>query len=196
MPRLPVLDRDDLTGRGRTVFDSIVSGPRGRVEGPLNVWLYSPELAQNAQALGAFCRYRTGLPARLSELAILVTGAHWRAGFEWHVHAPIGLAAGLDPDAVEALRLGGTPSFAREDEAAVHAFARELLEPHVFRRLEELPEARAVSDITYARAEAALGRIGVVELVGVLGYYGLMSMTINAFEVPVPHGAPEPFAAP
>ena len=182
MSRLPDLTLETMSPEQRQVHDMIASGPRGVVEGPLKVWLHSPELAERAQALGAFCRYGTSLPQRLSELAILITGAHWRAGFEWHVHAPIAIKAGIDPEAAEALRTGATPAFARQDDAAVHAFATELL------------RTRTVSAATYARAQAALGPRGVVDLVGVLGYYGFISMTINAFAVPLPPGAPEPFA--
>ena len=182
MPRLPDLDPDTLSPEARRVYDAILSGPRGIVQGPLRVWLTSAGLADKAQALGAFCRYGTSLPPRLSELAILVTGAWWQAGFEWHVHAPIGIGAGLDPAAVEAIRTGGTPQFGKPDEAAVYAFAQDLV------------TRRRVSPSTYARAVDLLGTQAVVELVGILGYYGLISMTINAFEVPVPEGSPEPFA--
>ena len=89
MSRPPVLDEDRLTAEQQAVFDDIRSGPRGLVEGPLRVWLQSPAFAERAQKLGAFCRYGTRLPARLSELAIVIVGAHWRSGFEWSVHAPI-----------------------------------------------------------------------------------------------------------
>lgn len=182
MPRLPDLDPAKLTPEQRVVHDRIVAGPRGRVEGPLRVWLTSPELADRAQALGAFCRYGSSLPQRLSELAILVTGAHWQAGFEWYAHAPIAIAAGIDAGAAEIIRTGGTPVFAKPDEAAVYAFANELV------------TTRRVQPATYAAAHAQLGERGVVDLVGVLGYYALISMTIVAFEVPVPPGETEPFA--
>jgi 4-carboxymuconolactone decarboxylase len=182
MPRIPVLAPEKLTPEQKEVWDAIASGPRGVVQGPLNVWLNSPGLAQRAQDLGAFCRYGTSLPPRLSELAILVTGAHWRAGFEWWAHAPIAAKAGLDPAAIAAIKAGGTPSFDRADEAAVYAFAHELL------------TTREVSKATYAKATLILGELGVVDLVGILGYYGLISMTIKAFEVPVPEGQAEPFA--
>lgn len=180
-PRLADLDEDRLSPEQRVVFDAIRSGPRGVVEGPLRVWVRSPQLATHAQALGAFCRYGTGLPPRLSELAILVTGAFWKAGFEWAVHAPIALKAGLSGDVVEAIRAGAPPRFEAEDEAAVHAFSLEL---HRDRR---------VSDATYRRCADAIGVEGTIELVGILGYYTLISMTINAFEVPLPDGADEPF---
>lgn len=183
MPRLPDLTPETMSADQKRVHDMIASGPRGVVEGPLRIWLHSPELAERAQALGAFCRYGTSLPARLSELAILVTGAHWRAGFEWHIHAPIAIKTGIAPEAAEALRTGATPHFAAEDEAATHALASELLATHT------------VSDATYARARAALGDRGVVDLVAVLGYYGFISMTINAFAVALPPGTPNPFPA-
>ena len=173
---------EDLTPAQRRVHDAIVAGPRGRVEGPLRVWLLSPALAERAQELGAFCRYHTKLPPRLSELAILVTGAFWKAGFEWHVHAPIAREAGVPAEAIEALRLGKEPRFANADEAAVYAFSRELW------------TERRVSDATYRRTAQLLGDETTVELVGILGYYGLISMTINAFEVPLPLGVDQPFA--
>jgi 4-carboxymuconolactone decarboxylase len=182
MPRLPDIVPEELSPEQRRVYDAILSGPRGIVEGPLRVWLNSPDLADRAQALGAFCRYGTVLPPRLSELAIITAGAYWKAGFEWAVHAPIAMKAGVDPEAAEAIRTGKTPLFEKTDEALVHAFAHELL------------HNRKVSAETYRRAEAELGSRALVDLVGILGYYGLICMTIVAFEVPLPEGAPEPFA--
>jgi 4-carboxymuconolactone decarboxylase len=182
MPRLPDLVPDTLDPEQRRVYDAIAAGPRGRVEGPLRVWVRSPALADKAQALGAFCRFGSSLPPRLSELAILVTGAYWKSGFEWFAHAPIAQRAGVDAAVIEAIRTGATPTFAKEDEAAVHAFASEVW------------RTRRVSDATYAHAKAALGERGLIDLVGILGYYGLVSMTINAFEVPLPSGMPDPFA--
>lgn len=165
----------------RVVHDAIIAGPRGKVEGPLGVWLHSAELADRAQALGAFCRFGSALSPKLSELAILVTGAFWRAGFEWHVHAPIAERAGVAPEAIEAIRHGEAVTFEDEQAQAVHDVARELW------------MTRDLSDATYLRAEAALGTRVLVDLVGILGYYGLISMTIKAFRVRVPDGAEEPF---
>jgi 4-carboxymuconolactone decarboxylase len=179
--RLPELTDATMTPEQREAAAAIKASPRGVVQGPLLAWLHSPALADRAQALGAFCRYHTTLPPRLSELAIITTGAYWKAGFEWHVHAPIAIAAGLDVQAVEALRTGGTPHFEQEDEQAVWWFAHHLLHDH------EVPDA------TYRTVEGLLGAAATVELVGVLGYYGLISMTIKAFHVPVPAGEAEPF---
>lgn len=179
--RQPILDETNLTEEQRLVFDKIAGGPRGVVQGPLRVWLQSPQLADKAQALGAFCRYGTRLPPRLSELAILVTGAFWRSGFEWAVHAPIAKTNGIADAVIEAIRLGDRPFFEKEDEAAVYAFARELHETH------------QVGQASYDRVTALFGVEGAVELVGILGYYTLISMTINTFEVPVPEEAGDPF---
>jgi 4-carboxymuconolactone decarboxylase len=182
MPRTPELDTANLSAEQMRVHEAIRSGPRGAVQGPLKVWLQSAELADKAQALGAFCRYGTSLPPRLSELAILVMGAHWQAGFEWTAHAPVAAKAGIDPAAIEAIRKGETPVLAAEDARCVHAFASELL------------NRRRVSDATYTETLAVLGQKAVVELVGILGYYTLISMTIVAFDVPLPEGASDPFA--
>lgn len=182
MSRLPDLTPDNMTAEQRRVHDMIASGPRGRVEGPLYSWLHAPGLAERAQELGAYCRYGTSLPPRLSELAILVTAEYWRAGFEWYAHAPIAARAGHTAENIEALRTGKTPSFTQEDERIVYDYARELL------------RTRAVSDATATRAHKVLGNTGVVDLVGVLGYYGLISMTIKGFRVPLPAGESNPFA--
>jgi 4-carboxymuconolactone decarboxylase len=182
MPRIPEFDIEKFSPEQKRVHDAIKSGPRGVVQGPLKVWLQSAELADKAQALGAFCRYGTSLPPRLSELAIIVTGAHWKAGFEWYAHAPLAAKAGIDPVAIEAIRKGQTPAFQKPDEQVVYDFSTELI------------RNRVVSDATYRRAIDTLGTRSTVELVGILGYYGLISMTIKAFEVPVPEGETEPFA--
>ena len=179
--RTPVLNESALDPEQRAVYDSIAGGKRGIVQGPLRVWLQSPALADRAQALGAFCRYDTLLEPRLSELAILVTGAVWRSGFEWAVHAPIARDAGLSAEVVEAIRCGEAPAFEKEDETAVYAFARQL------------HETRTVDDGAYANVVALLGTQGAVELVGLLGYYTLISMTINVFDVPLPDDAEDPF---
>ena len=168
MPRLPDIDPATLDAEQKRIYDEISSGPRGKVEGPLRVWLTSAELADRAQALGAFCRYGTSLPQRLSELAILVTGAYWQAGFEWHVHAPIGIKAGLDAEAVEKIRAGAEPGLTKDDEKAVYTFSRELL------------TTRRVSNATYAFAEKILGTRGLVDLVGVPGVDIALARSIRA----------------
>ncbi len=171
-------DPATLTPRQKEVYDAIASPPRGRVRGPLAVWLARPELADRAQSFGRYCRYDTSLPSELSELAILVTARHWSAEFEWQAHKPIALAAGLPPAAVDAIRDRQRPEWANPAQAVVHDFASELLERH------------QVSDEVWDRAVKLLGRDSVVDLAGVLGYYGLVAMTLRAFEVPPLEGVP------
>jgi len=184
MARMPAFDPAAMTEHQRRVHDAVMAGPRGVVRGPVQVWLQNPGLAEHAQALGAYCRFGTTLPPRLSELAIILTAKHWDAAYEWRSHAPMALAGGLPQSVVDAINVGGQPSFAQEDEAVVHAFTAELLEKHV------------VSEPVWARAQAALGLNGVIDLVGILGYYGLISMTIKAFEIGSSSGTDEPGAEP
>ena len=177
MSRLPDLRYDQMTTEQRRVHDEIAAGPRGHVVGPLQVWLHAPGLADVAQKLGAYARFKTSLPPELSELAILVTGSAWQAEFEWYAHARLARAAGIPEPVIEAIRTGAEPELADPQARAVYAVAREL---HA---------TRALSETTYAQAEAALGREGLVDLVGILGYYTLVSMTLNAFDVPTPDGS-------
>jgi 4-carboxymuconolactone decarboxylase len=177
MSRLPDLRYEDMSAEQQRVHDEIAAGPRGKVEGPLKVWLHAPKLATHAQKLGAHARFQSLLPPPLSELAILVTAATWRADFEWYAHARLAREAGIEDAVIEAIRRGEKPSLADPKARAVYAVSREL-----HRR-------RSLSDETYALAEAALGRAALVDLVGILGYYTLVSMTLNAFRVPTPDGS-------
>ncbi len=181
MSRLPELRYDEMSAEQRRVHDEIAGGPRGRVEGPLKVWLHVPALADRAQKLGAHARFGSALPPELSEIAILVTAHAWQADFEWYAHARLAREAGLAPAAIEAIRTGAEPELTDPKARGVYAVAREL---HA---------TRALSAATYAKAEAALGAAGLVDLVGILGYYTLVSMTLNAFDVPTPDGS-RPFA--
>ena len=181
MPRLPELDPAKFSPEQKKVHEAILAGPRGKVVGPLKVWLNNPGLAEHAQALGAYARFNSSLPSRLSELAICITGAFWMANFEWFAHAPLAIKAGIDPAAIEAIRVGSTPKLVKSDEQAVYDFATELL------------KTRRVADATFERAKKELGETSVIDLVGVIGYYGLVSVTLNAFEIPLPAGEKEPF---
>ena len=145
--------------------------------GPLGVWLWRPELADRAQRLGDYARYRTSLPPLLSELAILVVARFWGSEFEWHAHKRIALEAGVSAQAIEAIRSGRTPELESAEQATVFEFSDTLLKRH------------RIDDALYARATESLGEGGVIDLVGILGYYSLISLTINTFRVPLPDGA-------
>lgn len=171
-PRLGLIDATEMTAEQKRVHDMIASGPRGEVAGPLQVWLTSPGLAERAQALGQYARYDSVLPERLSELAILVTARIWSSGFEWAHHAPIARRAGVPERVVSAIAEGRHVTL---PDAAAQA---------VFDCAVELHRDRRICDPTYARGVASLGEQGMVDLVGICGYYALISMTINAFNVP------------
>jgi 4-carboxymuconolactone decarboxylase len=182
MARLPELDPAKFSPEQKKVHDAILAGPRGKVVGPLKVWLNNPGLAEHAQALGAYARFNSSLPPRLSELAICVTGAFWKANYEWYAHAPLAIKAGIEPAAIEAIRVGATPKLTKSDEQAIYDFASELV------------RNKRVSSATFERAKKELGLTSVIDLVGIIGYYSLVSVTLNAFEMPLPEGEKEPFA--
>lgn len=182
MARLAPLDLNKLNPEQKAVADAIVAGPRGGLRGPFESWLRSPKLADRAQKLGEYCRFHTSLPKDLAELGIILVGRHFKAQFEFYAHARLALEAGLSPDIVEAIRVRRTPPFKRDVEAAVHDFVVEYL------------ARNRVSDANYKRVVDHLGEQGVVDLCGVCGYYMLVSMTLNVFEVPLPPGEPEPLA--
>lgn len=177
MNRLPPIDPNNLSDAQRPVYDRIANGPRKGVRGPLAIWLHRPELAECAQALGRYCRYDTCLEPRLSELAILMMGRHWLAEYEWAAHKPFALEAGLAPDIIDAIRDDQQPAFENADEALVYRFIREL---HAHRE---------ISSSLYTEFTELLGTDAAVDLVGIAGYYTLISMTIKVFEVPPPAGA-------
>lgn len=178
MLRLPELDPAALTGDQRRVYDMIASGPRGRVRGPLAVWLNRPGLAEPAQALGQYCRYETSLSPRLAELAILILARHWNSEFEWWAHKVHALKAGLPIEIIDAIRDRQPPPFTTDTEAVIFEF------------VSVLHAQRGVPDDLYARAVALLGQDGVIDLVGIAGYYTLVSMTLNVFDVRPPEGEP------
>jgi len=169
--RLPEFRLENASTEQKAVLDEILSGPRGNLNGPFLGWIFSPEFAQHAQRLGAFCRYQTGLPLRLSELAILVTAARWQAQAEWYIHHPIAVEAGVPAQLAEAIRTGSEPVFDDADDVLIHAFATELY------------ETRRVSDATYRNAVERFGHTVVINLVGLLGYYTLVAMTLNVFDM-------------
>jgi 4-carboxymuconolactone decarboxylase len=183
-PRLPAIADEKLTPAQRSLVDSIRSGPRGQatqIRGPFAVFLHSPEYGQRAQELGGYCRLKTKVPARLSEFAILVTAKLWRAQYEWFAHVPHAERAGVSAQTIKALRAGRVPKSAPKDERAVYDFIKEL-----YRR-------KRVGDKTYARLQALLGDDGMVEFVGILGYYVLIAMSLNVFRMGPPEGEPLPF---
>jgi len=178
--RFKPLSQEEMTEAQRKVYQDIAGGPRKGFRGPFNALLRSPELAERAQKLGEHIRFGTSLPPRLSELAILITARYWSAQYEWHAHAPHAAKGGLAASVISELQAGKRPGSMKEDEAVVHDFCSEL------------HEKKAVSDATYKRALELFGERGVVDMIGVSGYYTLVSMVLNVARHPLPEGVPPP----
>jgi 4-carboxymuconolactone decarboxylase len=179
--RVSDIHPQDLSVRQQEVHAAIVSGPRGEVPMPLRVWLHSPELASRAQAFGEFCRYGTTLPPILSEFVILIVGAHWQASYEWQIHSQAARDAGLGSTIIDAVSVGSRPAAMSETESALYDFATDLLKGH------------RVSTEVYNVARGRLGETALVEIVAILGYYTLICMTIQAFEIPPISSIADPF---
>jgi 4-carboxymuconolactone decarboxylase len=166
------LDRKALDADQQRIFDEIARPRKGQVPAPFHIYLESPELCQLVQAVGAFCRYQTGLSPLLSETAILVTAAHWRAEYEFEVHAGEALKAGVPEAVVEALRQRHPPKIEDPDADLIYRFSTAFY------------ETRDVPDELFGEAVSRFGRRTIVELVGVLGYYSMLAIALRVFRVP------------
>ena len=179
-PRFTTLAESEMSEAQRKVYQAIAGGPRGGVRGPFNALLRSPELADRAQKLGEYLRFESSLPAPLNELAILVTARYWNAQYEWYAHAKLALKAGLDSNLILAIEKNKRPAGMTDEQTAIYDFCIEL------------HEKKEVSDATYADALARFGERGVVDLIGVSGYYTLVSMVLNVDRHPLPDGQRNP----
>jgi len=185
--RMPPIPRERMTDAQRAAADELIAGPRKAVKGPFIPLLRSPELMARLQKVGEYLRFGSALPPRLSEFATLVVARQWTQAFEWGVHVPLAIAAGTDPATIAALREGGRPETMSPEEALVFDF------------LAELEADRGVSDARYAAAVTALGEQGVLDLLGLVGYFTTISMVLNVARTPAdaPAGvAPLPARAP
>jgi 4-carboxymuconolactone decarboxylase len=178
LTRIPLVDPETMTPEQHAVFADVTAGPRGTLIGPLRAALHRPDLADAWQRFGAILRFGTSLPATLSELAILVTARRWNSQVEWHVHSAAAQKAGIPAGAIEQLRLGNSPVLENPEQADVYEFARQL------------QQHGNVEDAVYDRIVARWGVVGIVELTALIGYYTMVSMTLNAHQIPLPDGAP------
>jgi 4-carboxymuconolactone decarboxylase len=181
MSRYRELSPAELSPAQKHVHDQIVAGKRGRFGGPFQLLIRAPEICGLASQLGEHLRWGTTLADRLSELAIITTARFWRAQYEWYAHAPLAQKAGVPAAAIEAIRTGGTPSFTVPDETLVYRLCSEIF------------RTQRLSDASFNEAVAALGEQGLVEIIGIIGYYTLIGNTLNVFQVGLPEGEPLPF---
>lgn len=177
MSRLRELTYEEMDADQRAMHDRLISGPRGRIAGPYVAWLRNAKLADVAERYGRFVRYETSLPARLSEMAILIVGRHWNAQVEWWAHHPLALKAGLAPQIADAIARRERPDFKAADEECVYDVTMELI------------ETKKLSDGTYRRALDMFGEKTLIELIAILGNYFAVALVLNTFEIMPPDGS-------
>ena len=170
---------DEMTDAQKTMVTHILDGPRNAMGGPFNVLLRSPEMGDAAQELGTYSRFNSTLPGKLREMSIIMAARFWMAQFEWYAHKNAALREGLDPAIVDAIATGQRPASMDADETVVYDFVSEMLYD------------KRVSDATFEVATDALGERGVVDVIGTVGYYSLVSLLLNVDEYPLPEGVEE-----
>jgi 4-carboxymuconolactone decarboxylase len=181
MQRLFPPEPDAMTDAQRKAAEEIV-GKRGGLKGPLGLWLHVPEMARRIAPVGGYLLQEGALPARQREIAILVTARFWQSEYEWYAHAKLAKEAGVTPEIIAAIRDGKPPKLEGADQL-------------VFEVASSLHQSHRIPEPLYRQAVASLGRTLVVELVALLGYYTLVSMGLNAFQVDLPPGEPKQFEA-
>lgn len=173
--RMPPIPHDRLDDAQRAAADELVAGPRKGVKGPFIPLLRSPQLLARLQKVGEYLRFESALPRRVNELVTLVVARAWTQQFEWAAHVPLAAAAGTAARTVEALGDGRRPAGMSPEEELAYDFTTEL------------QRSAGVSDATYRACVEAFGERGVVDLVGLIGYFTTISMMLN-----VAHTPPEP----
>jgi 4-carboxymuconolactone decarboxylase len=174
MARLPFLDADRLTPAQKEVYDHIAAGSRGRVGFMYRTLLHSPGLAKRLEGVGEYLRYQTALSARLKELAIVTVAAYWQADVEWASHAPLARNAGISDDVLASLAARREPVFAETTDRLVYDYVSDVL------------RGAGASERTYDAALAAFGTETLLDLTGIAGYYTMLAMVLNAFDVRPP----------
>ena len=183
MSRLSPLEVDDLTPGQRDVYDAIQSGPRGAMglAGPFGVWVRAPAVGNAIQQLGAAARFATSLDEATKEIAICTVGAHFKAKFELAAHKNLAVRAGISAEVTDAIHHGEAPDFASDEHRLSYQLASQLLNQH------------RVDAATYRQGVELWGESGMIELVTVIGYYCIVSLTLNTFEIPVSEAMQDPF---
>jgi len=174
--RLRLLSPGEMNAEQKQTYDESIAGKRGAPPAPMMAWLNSPEMARHATRLGGVLRFDTVFPAKLSEIAILVTARHWTSHYEWYAHKRLALKGGMDPQIIEAIRDRRTPRFDDPKARMIYDVSRSLHEGH------------GVARPLYDEAVKLLTERGLVEIIGLCGYYTMVSMTLNTFEFELPDG--------
>jgi 4-carboxymuconolactone decarboxylase len=177
--RLPAIPAADHTAAQQQAVADFRAARKAELTGPFIPLLRSPELMTRTRALGDYLRYQTRLGPRHSEFVILLAARSWSQQYEWAVHYPIAIKAGVTPDVAKAIAERRRPAGMTSEEATLYDFCDELM------------RTQAVGDATYARMVAAFGEQGAVDTVGIVGYYTMLAMVLNTARTPSPaNGAP------
>jgi 4-carboxymuconolactone decarboxylase len=176
---------DELTQAQKAWADMIAAPPRNAkfVNPPYRAYIRNPDLAPRLSALSDYLRWNTSLPPRLSELAILITARQWTAHYEWFAHYPLALKGGLDPNVANDIAAGRRPDNMKDDEAALYDLATALYHD------------RKVSDPIYKAALEKFGERGIMDIIGIIGYYDLVSMTLITMQAEAPNDSVPPLQA-
>ena len=174
--RLKLLSPGEMNADQKQTYDEAIAGKRGSAPAPMMAWLNSPDMARHATRLGEMLRFNTIFPPALSEIAILVTARHFTAHYEWYAHKRLALKGGMDSKIIEAIRDRRTPEFDDAKGRMIYDVAKSLHEGH------------GLSKALYDEATKLLTERGLVEIIGLCGYYTLVSMTLNTFEFELPAG--------
>ena len=175
--RMPPIPADKLTDAQRKGIEEFKTARSAEISGPFVPLLRSPEVMTRARAMGDYLRFRSALPPRLSEFVILLTARRWTQQYEWNAHQPLALKGGVKADVVTAIAEGRRPDHMAADEEAVYTL------------VDEIDRNRSVSDTTYSRAIAAVGEQGVIDTLGLAGYYTMLAMVMNTTRTPLPANA-------
>jgi len=181
--RMPPIPADKLTEAQKKAIEEFKAARSVDISGPFVAMLRSPEVMTRARAMGDYLRFRSSLPPRLSEFVILMTARRWTQQYEWNAHAPLAIKGGLKESIVKAVADGRKPEGLAEDEEIVYAL------------FDEIQKNQTIADATYARAVAKIGEQGIIDVMGITGYYTMLAMVMNTARTPLPDGA-KPALAP
>jgi 4-carboxymuconolactone decarboxylase len=173
-PRMPPLEAGKMTDAQRKAAEEMIAGPRKGVKGPFVPLLRSPELMDRLQKVGEYLRFQSSLESRISEFIMLLVSRAWTQQFEWFVHVPLSRKAGTSEGTIAALAEGRRPSGMSSHEEVAYDFCEELF------------RSKGVCETTYRRAVATFGENGVIDMIGVAGYFTTVSMVMNVAHSPPP----------
>ena len=174
--RMPPIPSERLTDAQKKAIQEFEAARKTGLSGPFWPLLRSPEVLSRARAMGDYLRFTSVLPPRLSEFTIIITARQWTQNYEWDVHAPLAVKGGLEASIVAAVAEGRRPEGMADDEDVLYTFC------------DELHRNKSISDVTYARAVKTFGEQGVIDILGISGYYTTLAMVLNTARTPVPPG--------